>query len=238
MTFFDFEKTWRVSPNFALAHKVIPEFLNPKDDRKKSTQFRFEGMGITHFVGMAGVDDIRNEVIATKPRSNPKAGVFGYDEIARRKDITDGTSKTILLIGNGRLAGPWVASGGWTTRGAREPYFDKVSGFGSLGFKGKKGAIVLMADGSAKWLKADVDPAVFRAMCTIHGKDTVDLSYLTTMNNTPVNRLFSKPAVPSNQIRPNYFSAELLFQNNTLQGHFLNHPLHSNPQLFLRKYKN
>ena len=52
-----------------------------------------------------------------------------------------------------------------------------MTGFGSLGH-GKTGAIVLMADGSVRWLDADMDPNVFRAMCTIHGSESVDLTEL------------------------------------------------------------
>jgi hypothetical protein len=32
-----------------------------------------------------------------------------------------------------------------------------------------------MADGSVRFVSANVEPTVFRSMCTIHGRDTVDL---------------------------------------------------------------
>jgi len=32
-----------------------------------------------------------------------------------------------------------------------------------------------MADGSVRQINASIDPAVFKAMCTIHGGETVDL---------------------------------------------------------------
>ena len=33
-----------------------------------------------------------------------------------------------------------------------------------------------MADGSTRFIPADIDPTVFRAMCTIHGSESVDIS--------------------------------------------------------------
>ena len=40
----------------------------------------------------------------------------------------------------------------------------------------RPGVQVLFADGSVKNISADIDPAVFRALCTIHGNDAVDLA--------------------------------------------------------------
>jgi hypothetical protein len=136
---------------------------------------------------MSGVEDGRNVVAAALPRSDPRAGVFGYDEIARPEAITDGQSQTIMLIGNGRLAGPWVQGGGSTIRGAREPYFDSLSGFGSQGLE-SRGTYVLFADGSARIISADIDPAVFRALCTIHGGEAVDLPKLESTQKVKARR--------------------------------------------------
>ena len=76
---------------------------------------------------MSGVEDARNVVAAKLPRSDPRAGVFGYDEVARPEQITDGTSQTIMVVGSGALANPWILGGGATIRGAREPLFRQVS---------------------------------------------------------------------------------------------------------------
>jgi hypothetical protein len=167
---FDFEKPWHDEANREHAYKEIPEFLNPADDRKAYEGYRYTGMGLTHIVGVSGVEDRRNVVAAALPRSDPRAGIFGYEEIATPREIKDGTSRTLMMIGSGELACPWVQSGGSTIRGAREPYFSDLSGFGTVGGEGK-GAIAVMADGSVRWIKADVDPQVFRAMCTIGSAD-------------------------------------------------------------------
>jgi hypothetical protein len=159
--------------NLEVAEVVIPEFQNPRDDRKKWDGYPFDGLALTHFVGMSGVEDARNVCAAKLPRSDPRAGIFGYDAVALPEEITDGMSQTIMIVGSGRLANPWIMGGGATIRGAREPLFDKVSGLGTKGLAA--GTVVLMADGSVRQVPASIDPAVFKAMCTIHGAESVDL---------------------------------------------------------------
>src|SRR5688572_15015535 len=157
---------------------VIPEFLNPLDERERWKGYPFEGIALTHFAGMSGVEDARNVVAAKLPRSDPRAGVFGYEEVARAEEITDGTSQTVMVVGTGALPNPWLLGGGATIRGAREPLFDKLSGLGTKGLPGG-GTITVMADGSVRQVTANVDPHVFRSMCTIHGADTVDVQQAT-----------------------------------------------------------
>jgi hypothetical protein len=123
---------------------------------------------------MSGVEDSRNVVAAQLPRSDPRAGVFGYYDVARASEITDGTSQTIMIAGSGTLANPWIVGGGATIRAARDPVFDKVSGLGTKGLPGG-GTLVVMADGSVRHVADKVDPAVFKAMSTIRGAETVDL---------------------------------------------------------------
>jgi hypothetical protein len=165
---FDFDKPWHDKANLEHAAREIPEFLNPADSRKQYEGYRYGGMALTHFVGVSGVEDGRNVVAATLPRSDSRAGIFGYEDIAKPAEIKDGTSRTLMLIGSGELACPWVQSGGSTVRGARQPYFGELTGFGTSGGPGK-GALGVMADGSVRWIEGGVDPQVFRAMCTIGG---------------------------------------------------------------------
>ncbi|MEX2174080.1 MAG: DUF1559 domain-containing protein [Pirellulaceae bacterium] len=170
----DRSKPLSEATNFEVGAEVIAEFQNPADGRTRFEGFPFDGMALTHFAGMSGVEDARNVVAAKLPRSDPRAGVFGYDAVARFDAITDGTSQTIMVVGSGRLANPWIMGGGATIRGAREPLFHDVSGLGSKGLS-SPGTIVVMADGSVRQISANVDPRVFRAMCTIHGAESVDL---------------------------------------------------------------
>lgn len=181
----DFKKPWTTGSNHFAAQYRIPQFLNPSDDRKAWKGYQFTNMGLTHFVGMSGVEETRQEVAATLDRSHERAGIFGYEGVAKESDITDGKNQTIMLIGSGELIGPWILGGGATVRGARAPHVDEASGekkfdyFNALdgyGSRGQTGALTLMADGSARLLSPDIDPALFRALCTTHGKETVDLA--------------------------------------------------------------
>ena len=172
---FQFSKSWLDDDNLQLSGEIIREFQNPSDRRERWKGYPFENMALTHFVGMAGIEDRRNVVAAKLPRSDSRAGIFGYDDVAKRDEITDGESNTIMLIGSGKLASPWVAGGGATVRGAREPYFDELTGFGSQG-GARQGAISVMADGSVRFVSSDIDPAAFRALSTIHGNENVDVS--------------------------------------------------------------
>jgi hypothetical protein len=79
-----------------------------------------------------------------------------------------------MMIGTGEIVAAWVSGGGATIRGARQPYFDRSTGFGSRGLQ-SPGAYALMADGSARVIDGAVDPRVFRALCTVHGAERVDL---------------------------------------------------------------
>jgi hypothetical protein len=173
----DLTKGWHEKENVPYACQVIPAFLdpaNPNHNMKVIGVKNAIGPAFTHFVGMAGIEDSRNVVAASLPRSDPRAGIFGYDQIARPEEITDGATNTIMLISAGKIVGPWASGGGATIRAARAPYFDPITGFGTARDPGS-GALVAMADGSVKWISKDIDPAVFRALCTIHGGEKVDL---------------------------------------------------------------
>ncbi|HET6882137.1 MAG TPA: DUF1559 domain-containing protein [Pirellulales bacterium] len=175
---FDFTQGWHEKANLPLACEEIPAFLNPTHRNRRMTIVGVKnaiGPAFTHFVGMAGVEDTRNVVAAELPRSDPRAGIFGYDQIAQPADITDGTSNTILIISAGKIVGPWVSGGGATVRGARAPYFDDITGFSSVGDP-KSGAVVALADGSVRRISNDIDPAVFRALCTMHGAEAIDFN--------------------------------------------------------------
>ena len=163
--------------NSRVNHAVIPEFLNPADPRQQWSGVPYADMGLTHFVGMSGVETEDGPLAATLDRNDPQAGIFGYKQIATPEQITDGLSSTIMMIGSGELASPWAIGGGATIRGARPNSFAPKSGFGSAGGP-KPGAYVLFADGSVRFVSADIDQQVFNAMSTTHGKDTVDLPAL------------------------------------------------------------
>jgi hypothetical protein len=177
----NFDKSWTEGENIRAAFTVVPAFLNPADPRSTWDGYPFPGMALSHFAGMSGVEDGRNVVAAELPRSDPRAGIFGYERIARNEEITDGTSQTIMIVGTGAVVAPWIQGGGATIRGARQQVFDKHSGIGSKGLS-KPGTYVLFADGSARIISADIDPAVFKAMCTMHGAEEIDMNKIARGN--------------------------------------------------------
>jgi hypothetical protein len=168
------DKDINEKPNMEIATVIIKEFQNPLDPRQRWEGYPFGGLALTHFVGMSGIEDARNVVAAQLPRSDPRAGVFGYAAVAQPSEITDGTSNTVMIVGSGQLANPWILGGGATIRGVREPIFDRASGLGTKGLPAP-GTLAVMADGSVRYVPTTVDPKVFRAMCTIHGAEAVDL---------------------------------------------------------------
>jgi hypothetical protein len=204
----DFNQPPTQAVNMQVGMVLIPEFLNPLDDHQRWKGYPFNGIALTHFAGMSGVEDARNVVAAQLPRSDSRAGVFGYDEVARPEQITDGTSQTIMIVGAGEMSNPWLLGGGGTIRGARQPLFDKTSGLGTKGIAGG-GSVVVMADGSVRHVTANVDPRVFQAMCTIHGAESIDLPQVArpfAMDNLKGSKLAETPyadqRTPSGGNRP------------------------------------
>jgi len=168
---FDLQKPWTDKKNAMFATAVIPDFLSPGDSRQRWQGGELTNLGLTHFVGITGVDE-RNRPAAVLPRSDPRAGIFGYTSVARTSEITDGTSNTLMIAGAGHLAGPWVAGGGSTLRGVKDDPFAKLTGFSTAG--SRPGTFAVLADGSTRFISADIDPSVFRALSTIHGGESVD----------------------------------------------------------------
>jgi len=214
-TLFTHEEPWMDPGNIPYAMVSVPAFLNPADQHSHWDGHPFNGLALTHFAGMAGVETNRNEVAGTFLRSDPRAGIFGYDQIAKISEITDGTSQTILVIGTGAARAPWVMGGGATIRGARphkfgeatsgsqqDTYFDEHAGFGSKGVeqfgiaprpattKGapNAGTFILFADGSARAISSKINPKVFAAMCTMHGAEQVDMNEVVLqINDKPLS---------------------------------------------------
>ena len=182
----DFAKGWTERANIAAAIQVIPEFQNPLDERRRWQGFPFDGLGLSHFVGVSGVERRRLDVAANYERGHPDAGIFGYDRIMRPQEVTDGRSQTLALIGSGELAGPWIQAGGATVRGARQPYFDAITGFGSRGVAGGTGAVAMTADGAARFLSSAIDPQVFAALCTAHGGENVNQESVPLSHPVPI----------------------------------------------------
>ena len=167
------EKSWRDPENARIGRVAVPHFLNPSTGNYYTKVRGIDHqMAVTHFVGMAGI----GPDAPYYDSKDPRAGVFGYDRQATKSDITDGVSYTILLIQNDpALAGPWIAGGGSTVRGTSlngDRDVGHRGGFISTDHNGKPGVWIMMADGSIRFLSKNVDPQMFKAMCTMAGGDS------------------------------------------------------------------
>jgi hypothetical protein len=123
------------------------------------------------FVGIAGLG-----VDAPKlPQGDPRAGVFGDNRVVTLADIADGLSQTMMVADSTLKSGPWFAGGRNTVRGldpTLQPYIGPGRQFG--GIHGQ-GSLVLMADGSVKYVKDSVAPIVLEAMSTMAGGEKVSV---------------------------------------------------------------
>ena len=195
-------KSWRDPKNLRAGSVLVPQFLHPR-----SGHFYVKMPGInqylaaTHFVGMAGV----GPDAPYYDKSDPRAGIFGFDRQTTVADIRDGVSNTIFVIQTDpNMAGPWIAGGGATVRGTSEQG-DRDVGipgrFVSPSHGGQDGVLVMMADGTVRFLSKGISPEVFRSLCTMAGNDTDaigDLDAVAPRVNLPrrVIRAPSQPASP------------------------------------------
>ena len=152
----DPDLAWDAGPNAAVANAVVPLFLCPAHTSGAAGLAH----GHTDYVGLSGVG--RNA--AELPAGAPLAGVFGYDRVARRVDMTRGMKETMLVAETARDNGPWTAGGWPTVRGvdpADAPTIGPGRPFGGIH---PDGLNVLFADGAAEFMQADVSPRFFETL--------------------------------------------------------------------------
>lgn len=119
----------------------------------------------TPYVGIAGL----GTDAPLLPKSDRRAGIFGYDRQTTLADIRDGTAATMMLAESGHVIGSWLQGGPATIRGLdspNQPYIGPGRQFGGLH---DGGAFIAFADGSVRWVSESIDPRVFEALSTIAG---------------------------------------------------------------------
>jgi hypothetical protein len=152
------ELGWRDPQNDRFVRRRRPELLNPLIAADASPD-RYPA---THFVGVAGLGGVRGPRTA----DDPGIGVFGLARPARTDDLSDGASQTMLLAGVQQALGSWAAAGSPTVRSfTAEPYINGPDGFGT---GQTDGMLVLMADGSVRFLSAEIDAQVFRGLVAMN----------------------------------------------------------------------
>ena len=157
----DPEAGWESESNQAALQQAVPVFQNP------SQSGNHENPSAGDYVGMAGV----GKDAALLPARDKKAGIFGYNRKTGIRDITDGTSNTIMVTDASTPNVSYLAGGSATILGfSQSPYLNGPDGIGSP----HAGVVqILLADGSVRAVSVDIDEAVLEALATKAGGEVV-----------------------------------------------------------------
>jgi hypothetical protein len=157
----DKDSGWESEGNRFGVQTAVPFFQNPSQPGPRPNPSSGD------YVAMAGV----GKDAATLPNNDPKAGIFGYDRVCRIRDITDGTSNTIMITDASRPTASYLAGGKATIRGfSQSPYLNGPDGIGSP----HRGVVqVVLADGSVRAISVDTDESVLEALATKAGGEVV-----------------------------------------------------------------
>jgi hypothetical protein len=137
---------------------------------------------ITCYVGISGIGSDSVDL----PTNSPRAGVFGYDRLVAKQDITDGLSNTLFALETSFDLGPWAAGGQSSLRWIdwhEQPYVGENRPFGRRHKKDyyfgtpPTQANAAFSDGSVRELKNSIHPRVFEALATIAGGEEVPEEY-------------------------------------------------------------
>ncbi len=169
-------ESWNEGVNRITGQMPIPHFLTPSAASGGPWVYYWGQDGYlaaSHFVGIAGVGLDAADYRVGDPGTAARLGIFGYDRVTRPEDVRDGLGTTMVAIQvPAEKARPWMAGGGATVRGVSEEA-DCLEPFVCLDYRGRRGTFALMADGKVRFLPADMPPALFRALCTIAGGETI-----------------------------------------------------------------
>ena len=158
----DLTKPWNSEANEQILKLQIPVYFNPGYSVDPDAEW-----GVTHYVGIAGV----GEKAAELDIKDKKAGIFGYDRKTKVRDITDGTSNTMMVSEASDNIGSWGAVGKSNIRGlSKKPYINGPDGIGGP-YQG--GCNVLFADGSVRFISENIDAKTFEALATMHGGEVL-----------------------------------------------------------------
>lgn len=120
------------------------------------------GLSVAAYIGSAGL----GVDAASRSTGDPQNGIWGYERQTKLTEVTDGLGETVLFLETSRANGPWTAGGPPTVRGFEDD--DRPLGPGRAfgGFHGS-GCLAALADGSVRFIEAEVDPQTFARLFTI-----------------------------------------------------------------------
>lgn len=100
------------------------------------------------------------------------AGMFAYDRKTQMRDITDGTSNTLMVgeVSNGRT--PWSQAGPGSIRPiVKAPGINVPGGFGGAA---PGGCNFLLGDGSVRFVSEKIDARLMESLTTIAGGEVIN----------------------------------------------------------------
>jgi prepilin-type processing-associated H-X9-DG protein len=158
---FDLQKGWREDPNREAASSPLVWFVCP------AAAYRpVPGEPVlTQYVGIGGLGTDSPAL----PKTDPRAGFFGYDRVISRADVTRGTAETMMVTERKGVVGPWSAGGPATVTGVdplKQPYIPTQ--FGGLH---PGGANTLFADGHVTFISDLAAPRVWEDQSRIHADE-------------------------------------------------------------------
>lgn len=173
---FDREKGWIDPANESAARTPLKPLYCPDWGREAAPTPPY----LTAYLGVAGL----GADAATLPAHDRRAGVFGYDRRISPKEISDGTSNTLMILESARDNGPWAQGGSATVRGlvpGEQPYLGVGRPFGGTHFgensvfgKGKSlGCNAALADSSVRFLAESISSNVLEAAVTTAGGEEI-----------------------------------------------------------------
>ncbi len=167
---------WYDKENLPAAEAWVPEFLVPyyPQETWRATHPLAEGrsLGGTNYVAPAGIGLDAARYDPNDPELARRVGITGYDWGSKPEDVKDGLSNTIYLLQAAPTQRPWIAGGGSTVVGVDDTD-DPMAPFVHRRPDGQRGTYALMADGSVRWVKEGIDPAVFKGMVTRAGGESL-----------------------------------------------------------------
>lgn len=201
-----FGRPWNDAANQPITRRPLEQVINPLLGPMQTPS----GYPVTHVAALAGV----GSDAADLPADHARAGLFGSNRQMPRSALGDGASHTIALVGVVSQLGPWAQGGPATLRAfTQQPY---VNGPDGIGTGQSDGMLVGMADGSVRFIAADVDPSVLEMLASANDGRRLQLPLQEVAQPRGGNRQRAAEAMvvlpeerPSQRPAPSEPSAEL-----------------------------